>query len=137
MRTAQTTGIRAFIIGAIVFGAIAAMAITATPQKNGPGVDDWKREHSGHPYVGAEVHFVLDSGPNLGHPRPAVVTRVYDHQRADLVVFLSAKDFTDSVTVASSALPVLAVEEAAPDSGGNPGTWHWPLDPKEYRSTGQ
>ena len=105
--------------------------------QRGREANDWKREHSGHPYVGAEVHFVLDFGPNIGHPRPAIVTRVYEHQRADLVVFLSAKDFIDSVTVATSALPVLGVEEAAPDSSGNPGTWHWPPDPKEYRSTGQ
>ena len=105
---------------------------TVTEAQRGPKPNTWVEEHSGHPYVGADVHYVLDAGPNIGRPRPAVVTLAgFAHQRVNLKVFLSPGDVPEGEPLE------LNPERVRFDSGGEPGTCHWPPDPRNFRTLGQ
>jgi hypothetical protein len=93
----------------------------------------WTEEHDGAPYLGVTVHYVLPAGfKNGGHPRAALVTRAgYDHKAADLKVSLSPED------VEPGEPTTLDLKQARYDCCGDFNTWHWPPDPRNFRTSGQ
>lgn len=97
------------------------------------GVNTWTEEHTGAPYVGVIVHYVLPQGfKNAGHPRAAVVTRAgYDNNAADLKVLLSAED------VGPGEPTQLDLKQVRADCCGDFDTWHWPPDPRNFKTSGQ
>jgi hypothetical protein len=72
------------------------------------------------PSPGRIVRYVLDSGPNAGQGRPALIVVVRDDGRAGLYVF------TDCGHPDGDLLPLPVWRDASYDPDGARGTWSWP-----------
>jgi hypothetical protein len=68
--------------------------------------------------AGRIVEYCLESGPNAGSYRPALVVRALDDQTAQLSVFVDDTDGPD--------MPVIFRSSVKWEEVG-PGTWRWPL----------
>lgn len=72
------------------------------------------------PKLGDLVHFVLNTGPNTGAHRPAIVVKVVDGESVNLQVF------TDGTRSNGDCLPnVFWKRGAVKDNAHSAGTWHW------------
>lgn len=71
------------------------------------------------PSIGRTVHFVLDSGPNKGEDRPAVIVRVWTDELVNLQVITDGpNDGLDAIVWKTSI-------QFSEDTSKTP-TWHWP-----------
>jgi hypothetical protein len=79
------------------------------------------------PSIGRSVHFVLDSGPNKGEHRPAVIVKTWGDLPTSAV---NLQVFTDSNPLETSndcLPPVLWKTSVVQDpTGKKPYSWHWP-----------
>lgn len=74
------------------------------------------------PIIGETVHFVLNTGPNAGTHRPAIVVSISNSYTVNLQVF---SDGTKSI---GDSLPNVFWKRGAilDEAGKSQGTWHFP-----------
>ena len=69
---------------------------------------------------GSMVHYVLDSGPNTGEHRPALIVKVWSEDCVNLQVFLDgSNDFPGSMRMTAWETSVMR-----DDTGDMLGSWH-------------
>lgn len=80
------------------------------------------------PSVGRIVHYVLDSGRNVGEHRPAIIVKAWGYPLAGLVQLQVFTDATNESPGANDALPcpLWATSVSEDPTGEKQRTWHWP-----------
>ena len=134
-----------------IAGIVLCVAILLASLAAAPG-SQWKAEHSGQPYVGVGVHYALPaqitaatgtiyvvSPSAVGHPRAATVLKVYDNQRADLAVTVAPDDIigVPGFPLARGSVCLIPIDATSQAGQGELGSWHWPPDPADFRTTGR
>ncbi len=79
------------------------------------------------PSIGRIVHYVLDTGPDAGQHRPAIIVRTWGDLPTSPVQLQVFTDSDADETSNDQLPPVMWKTSRIQDASGlQPGTWHWP-----------